>query len=217
MNNQNNGSYHKCHSRFTALTAVFCLIAGACTVPEELSEVSIEEEADRQEVFNYNEIVDDGNGVVHTFVADDMVVSVKVTPADSKLRLIYSIETDVERYETFVEYEIKDDQFVLSDSDNAVASSRELQRRLAGTEIERYLRNGDFDLTAGIEELDLVTFRDSCAGLWFVMVGACGATIAAGAVTLLYAPPAVIYGATAFSAACMTAFGAWAYCKKQNS
>ena len=145
-----------------------------------------------------------------------MVASVKVTPADGKLRLIYSIETDVERYETFVEYEINDDQFVLSDPDNAVASSRELQRRLGGTAIERYLRNGDFDLTAGIEDSDLVTFRNSCAGAWWVMVGSCGLSIATAAVTLFTAPPAVIYAATGASATCMGAIAVWAYCKKQN-
>jgi hypothetical protein len=203
---------HVMLSTISALTAL-AMSLGACIVTEDHSD-SIED-AVRDDVIHTNAVIE--GGLLHTFESGDMIASVEVTARENALHLTYSIETSREYYETSMRYVIEGDQLVLEVSDKVAAGSAELQRLLAGTPIEDYLRNGNLDLTSGLDQ-DEDHFRAAaCWGWKAAMIVACGATYAAAIMVGFFsaglgAAGVIVVG----SPACIAAATKWMICESQH-
>lgn len=196
--------------RLVLILPFLTLFTAACDSPDDVDDVEVTE---RQEVINTNAIVDHGRASVHTFESDDMVYSVKIGRSDDRLLILsYSLKTDEGTYEHTVEYEFVETNegvtLMAVNPDTAETNAKELQTRLAGTEIEAYLSSGEVDLMAGIAEEDLVAFRD-CGWQFAAMVAACGVDLA----FLLTPHPVAVGIGLLLSPVCAAAHNAYASCR----
>lgn len=195
----------------SVLTAL-AMSLGACVVPEDHGDTI--ETADRDDVTNTNLVIE--GGFLHIFESGDVIASVEVTASEDVLNLTYSVETRREFFETSMRLVMEGDQFVLEDPETAAAGSAELQRLLAGTPIEDYLRSGNLDLTSGLDQGEVQFRAAACWGWKAAMITACGATYAAAIVLGFFtgglgSAGVIVVG----SPACVYSAGKWMVCESQ--
>jgi len=167
-----------------ALFTSVCLSLGACVVGEVGDDIEqVSPDAGAQDVIVHSEVVDDGRSMLHTFESEQMTYSMKIGKSgDEVLRLDFNIQTTTGEYSGFVEYEVTTGDegvtFIPLDPARAEANALEMQRQLAGTDIEAYLLSGDIDLLAGVDPSELETFRSNCGSIYVDLLLLCGPTIA---------------------------------------